>query len=396
MSKKYQTFTNDDVNRLEEQVYQLDQNYRWNIPDYSWDIQHAQMLNKIPIEEVSDHMRLLIGAKLSMEKLHSGFKGSVNQYRNQYKQTIQQFDEEFSKYKRARCHPNEIAYRNNHDGNLPKTLPIDYGDKHFALRGYLIYALILFAYKVLGWFGVAGSPLFIMTALFTRLFFGVITIFLFLALFRLPISQPLASYRNKEILGQKQRILDRDKEFCKKNNLNDQTLDNEFQYSYSLAIANTMYAEKVQKEKDWVETRLNAYYAIVMDNVIYLPPEQTSNMNRLVGIYGALLNGVSTWQAAYEHVSADERFQKMTNSIVDAINNAASNVIDAVNDARDTITSKLEETDENIRNLNSSINRQTAAIDYWNQEQSEIAAAQAGIMYDTNRRIKEMSNRYKN
>jgi len=377
---------------------------KWDLPGYDWGIEQAQSLNSLPLVEMANHLKMLLGAKISMERLNTSYSKTVDQTTDSYNDKIQQLNDSFEEFKKLSRHPNEEAYRKGHDGKLPEEEPIDYGSRKFGHIVLRIGTLILVIGFIIGSISDTYPTVTLLQTLFAVA--GVLAVplgfiiaamgsfFLTFARHEWHISQPWASHLNRKRLALKNQILEADKQYCQEHDCSDDTLDDKFQYSASFPAIYSEYVEKMQQSQTKTSSTLDSYAEIVRNNVIYFPPAQTKDMFHLLKIYEALLNGVPTWNQAYEHVSQDERVAKMTSKITEVIKTASTQIANEINDAKNEIAAQIESVNDQLGDISDQIEEQTSAINSWGEREMAMQAVQTGVMLETNKNVSDMSRRY--
>lgn len=397
---KQATATYNDVSTVYEQYNDFLDDTKWQVPTYKWSIEQTQTLNAMPLKTLETHLRPLLGARVSIEKLHDSYSNRGKKILKNYNNSIDELNSRFAEYKNKNCHPHEINYRNNHDGKLPMSQPIDYWSKRSSVIGMIISVIII----VTGFFimdSLYGDSLFnaivAVILLFTMalgLLVGTISVLTFIcSRHGWKISHPLESFANSRRVAHKKRILNKDKLHCKIHDCSDENLKKKYKYYEALEPIYGDYVSRMKIEYINTNNKLKNYYQFVWDNVANFPPEQTQNTYHLLRIYGALLNGMPTWYQAYEHVSQDERFENMTLAITQAINEATVAVRREVREARDEINNELSRANDTLREIKNETEKQTEEIQYWSQVQTTIAAEQTAIMASTNAYVRNISNR---
>lgn len=406
IKKTPQAFTPKDTETINLRMINLLRNPEWNIPKYDWNMDNIQRLNDMSLSQMIDHLRPLLGAKLSMEKMYQPIKDAKNNYDATLEKDKNKLETDFEEFKYLKRHPNEIAYRRTHNNQLPEALPINYGDKKLGCLGSILGIIVIIVSITLFTHLFAPGPganvvmqslylLGVVVGAGLGLLFLIMGIaFILFAQFKFKISQPLASHRNRQILAQKQDILRMDDEYRRDNDCSELTLNKMFQYDENMNAINSSYVSKMQKLETETRYDLQGYSKIVRENVIYFPPDETKNMFHLLRIYEILLSGISTWNEAFEHVAQDERMENMTASILQAIDKSTKAVIYEINVAGDEISNKVNKINKQIDNWKDSIEEETETISYWTNVAVAIARVQSSIVSDINKNIDGISSKY--
>jgi len=406
---KYVPSTFKDVDKINKSAANLLDDSRWNDPVYEWTIDHTQAMNALPIPELANHLKLLVVAKNSLSQLLEDYNSDLNYQTNTLNDNIKTIENNYHKFKHDSRHPNEVAYRLKHEDKLPEKEEIDYSSRRFG--HIILWISIPFVFMAILLHSMVSGPdaivngstllahlifysLFAINALIGWTFLFASPILLLAAKHGWRISQPWASYKNYKRMETKRKILNADKEFCQNNDCSDETLNAKFQYDESFPPLYSSYAEQQKMTYNDAKSKLTAYSNVIRDNIIFFPPEQTKNTYRLYRIYEALLSGVPSWSLAFEHVSQDERTDKITNTVTEALKTASSAIINSINDAENEISDQLYEVNEQLGDIKEETKQQTAAINYWGRVETTIAGAQTALMLQTDHRIGEISSHY--
>lgn len=397
---KYATATYSDVSTAKNQYENFLNDTKWQVPSYKWSIDQTQTLNNMPLKTLETHLKPFLGARVSIEELYNSYSNKGERILQDYNNSIDELKNRFDEYKYKNRHPYEINYRDNHNGNLPMTQPINYWSKKSSIIALIIgILLIAFGFSVMGL--LYGDTLFnmivgaiLMFIVFIGLLIDVLAVLTFIcSLHGWKISHPLEDFLNDRRVAHKNRILKRDKVHCRVHNCDDENLKKKYKYYEALKPIYGNYVSRMKREYIKTDNKLENYYKYVWDNVANFPPEQTQNTYHLMRIYGALLNGMPTWYQAYEHVSQDERTEEMTLSITQAINKASEAVRREIRESCNEISSRLDDANDTLREIKNETEKQTREIQYWGQVQAAMAGEQAAIMADTNEYVRNISNR---
>lgn len=406
IKKAPRAFTPDDAKTVSSRMNRLLNNSKWSIPSYEWNMDSIQKLNDMPLNQMIDHLRPLLGAKLSMENMYHPIKATKNNYDAALENEKHKLESDFAEFKRLKCHPNEIAYRRTHHNQLPEAQPINYGDKKLGCLGSILGMIVIIVSITLFTHLFAPGPgantflqLFYLLGVVVGSGLGLLLLivgiaFVLFAQFKFRISQPLASHKNRKILAQKQDILQMDDEYRRNNDCSETTLKEMFQYDENMNAIYSNYVSKVQKLETETRFNLQGYSKIVSENAIYFPPDQTKNMFHLLRIYETLLSGISTWSEAFEHVTQDERAEYMTASILQAIKKSTKAIVYEINVAGDEISNKVNRINKQIDEWKDSIQLETETINYWTKMAVAISMVQSSIVADINKNINRISNKY--
>lgn len=376
---EYRASTFEDAQSTLQEASSLQGDQRWNSFKYDWSIDNAKKLNQMSLEDLTEHLKLLIGAKLSLEQLSKWFGEDVDEYTKSYNQKIDEINNSFDDFTFLARHPNEEAYREKHNGDLPQTKSIDYYRRKFSNWVIAIGIVLLMTARF------RGLGVFMLIA-------GIL--FHFFAKHGYKFSQPVASFKNHLIVQKKQRILNADKKYCQDNDCSDETLKSKFKYEESLTPIYSSFTDQIRLDKNQTEYKLSHYSDIVQQNIQYFPPMETKDMRRLLKIYEALLNGVPTWEKALRYVGQNEKIDEMKNTLSDAIKNATSEITQEIKNAKNEVTSEIKKNSEMLDKVAEETHHQTNAINYWNTVQTSMQAYQMTMMNETRKNTEVIAAQY--
>lgn len=89
------------------------------------------------LNELDSHLKLLVSAKFSMEKLASEYYQSSNDMTNEFNNKINRVSRDYKEFVQLSRHPNEISYFRKY-GKLPEKVEIYFSSKRFGLGGMFL------------------------------------------------------------------------------------------------------------------------------------------------------------------------------------------------------------------------------------------------------------------
>lgn len=402
--KELMPSTDKEAQAAYRSTLDFDNGNSWKLPSYSWSAERTETLNMMPVTDMAHRLEIMIGSRQLTEDLHKSYSEWVSNRVASYHEQVKSIDDNFEQYKYLKRHPNEEAYRRTHGGEFFDSQAIDYTDTKISVRGIII-AVVLFlltgryrsaAYQIFAEYSTMAKFLSFIARYGVPLLFIVSVLFYFFAKEGYSFSQPWSAWQGNQLAQNRQRIENLDKIYRQEHDCSDKFLEREFKYNASLQPINSIYVIDLKNSKRETEDRLKQYNKITLDNVVYFPPFQTKDINHLIGIYGELLKGVPTWKQALEHVSQDERYEQMTNSITEAIQMSSDNIIRSIDQATEKITDGLDKMNKNLDELEVDMIGKTSAIHSWGKTQSEIALYQTAQMQQVNANVNQLARRYRN
>lgn len=396
--------TDKDVQDIYRSTLDFNNGSNWQIPNYSWSAERTDALNEMPVADMAHHLELVIGSRKLTEGLHKFYSNLLSKRNKSYQEKIKSIDDNFEKYKYLKRHPNEEAYRRTHNGNFFDSQVIDYTDTKISVRGIII-AIVLFiltgryrsiGYQSIAQYSVIAKFLSVIARYGVPLLFILSVLFYFFAKKGYNFSQPWSAWQDNQLSQNRQRIENLDKIYRQEHDCSDEFLEREFKYNASLQPVYSIYVSDLQSSKEETQIKLTQYNKMMLDNIVYFPPFQTKDINRLVGIYGELLKGVPTWKEALEHVSQDERYDKMTNSITKTIQMSSENIIRSIEQVTEMITNSLDDVNENLADVKDDMVRKTQAIKNWGETMTEISSYQTAQMQQMNANVDQLARHYQN
>ncbi|MCH4009531.1 hypothetical protein [Companilactobacillus sp.] len=399
--------TKEDVRLKAEKLLQSD--YRWNNPKYTWDIESTKHLSRMGVDELDLHLKMMIGAKLSIDELRMKYQDQLNQLDNENKSSIKNNNIKFSKFKNLSMHPNELSYRQKHGGGMPKARPLNINVR-FLWIVFIIIAIIIWA-KLKGWeiMNTGSIPLNTMLIYLRQdgiKFFGWmvwIGILLFiLSWFVGVIADPIGTYKNKKRENKYSKIIKSDTDYCESNNINDDTLKTKFKFNESIDIINRMYIDNINIAIESTEYELNHYYETLSNHIYYFPIEDTKNMAHMLRIYEQILKGSESYHEADTFVSHSEQLNRMERNLTDEIRNANISITNSIRDSQVSLSGSIQKYNDNVSNniisinknvngLNNKIAQQTNRLKDLDERQSKNNIYQTNKINEINASIKSIN-----
>ncbi|MQS52978.1 hypothetical protein [Companilactobacillus mishanensis] len=390
--QEMKTYTNDDIEHTYSDGKTLYNDKRWGVPSYNWDIEHTQALTNMPLKELDTHLKMLLGAKLSMAQLRESYWQNIQRFKDTFIRGRNGLNKDYKEFVYLSRHPNEVAYKKEHDGKLPEPKEINYNNYIFSIVLMVVGLImwIVFSKMSYGLSYALDQSIDLGRSIFGWAFWiGVL--FCIAAWRGWKFSQPIASLINQNILRQRQNIIDADEEYCRTHHVSDEDLQEAFKYQSSLDAIISTYVNEMKLEQKTTDERLDGYFKIVLEHIVYLPPDQTRNMYHLLRVYETLLNGVPTWDQAIVYVGRGEQIEDAKTDIVNAIQHSASTIRSAIHGAQVSISGqinemhsglsgKMDNLNGNFSDLSQTTKIQSQNVEHWMEVQSANSKYQSELL----------------
>ena len=388
-------YVENDIGTTFEESKRLFNDPKWGIPQYNWDMDHAQQLTNMPINELDNHLKMLLGAKLTMEQLRNLFWSNIVGYQKIFKSSNKDLSERYARFAYLKRNPNKAAYEIEHAGKFLEPKKIEYNNYLPALAVTIVAIIFRFIFsKVYSYTSVTIYKLGIWGRRISDYLILIGIIFIIFAVFNWVFSRPIASLKNLFIRIRIRKILNADKDYCSKHDCSDETLKKDFKYEESKNAIVSNYVERMRLQNSAVDKSLNQYFEIVLEHIVYLPPEQTQSMTHLLKVYETLLNGVPTWDKAIIYVGQSEQMDKLGNNLTYAINHAAHTITEAIHNAQETISNGMSQMSGEMKSMNKNIGSlseqtkiQSNKLDHWSEVQSSSIDYQTHMINQVNSKL---------